>query len=205
MKTSLALVSLALLAALTGGCGGDARQSAAAKASGPACPKAWRVGWQRLANRIDAPVYCPSWVPSPLTAELEGEWNTVNSVDPDRSYLVGFAWQERSEEVHVNFRGYPGRTRVPTCLDVQTGAGKVRRRPVPCFSDARGVKRAGGVVATVYTVNRDADMWHVLYAWRRQGTLYTLSEHIAPPLTYARVVQNLDRMLRGLVLLEPRS
>ena len=33
-----------------------------------------------------------------------------------------------------------------------------------------------------YTVNQDADQWHLLYAWTHNGSLYTLSEHIAPPL-----------------------
>ena len=38
----------------------------------------------------------------------------------------------------------------------------------------------------MYTVNQDADQWHVLYAWTHNGTLYTLSEHVAPPLTRSR-------------------
>jgi hypothetical protein len=55
----------------------------------------------------------------------------------------------------------------------------------------------------MYTANQGADQWHVLYAWRHDGSLYTLSEHIAPPFTYRQVVANLDRMIRGLVLLQP--
>ena len=64
---------------------------------------------------------------------------------------------------------------------------------------------ARGITATVYTVNQDADLWHVLYAWHFRGGLYTLSEHVAQPLTYAKVVANLHRMLRGLVLVEPTT
>jgi hypothetical protein len=58
---------------------------------------------------------------------------------------------------------------------------------------------------TVYTRNRGADQWHVLYAWEREGSLYALSEHVAEPLSYAQVVKNLDRMLRGLVLITPQA
>jgi hypothetical protein len=54
-------------------------------------------------------------------------------------------------------------------------------------------------------VNQDADQWHVLYAWRHDGSLYTLSEHVAKPLTFRQVVRNLDRMLRGLVVVKPAA
>ena len=55
----------------------------------------------------------------------------------------------------------------------------------------------------MYTVNHGADSWHVLFAWRRAGSLYTLSEHVAPPLSFSQVVANLKRMLDGLVLVRP--
>ena len=208
----LHLLAPALLAAVAfaaAGCGsGGGGKKKAAVSSPPratSCPKAWLLGWQRLADRIDAPVYCPGWMPHPLTGQIGGPWNSVRSVDPDRSYLISFLWQEKSEEIHVNLRGYPGRTTIPRCRDVQLTAGKKRERQIPCFSDARGQKRAGGIFATMYTVNQDADQWHVLYAWRHRGSLYAVSEHVAPPFTYRRVVQNLDRLLRTLVLVEPRS
>ncbi len=202
----LAVSVLAALAAAAGGGGGKSAAPSAVAATRPACPAAWLPGWQRLADRIDAPVYCPSWLPDPLTGQIGGDWNNLNSVDPDGSYLMGFIWWERqSGELHVNLRGYPGRTRIPTCIDVNTVAGVTRRTKVPCFSDARGRKRVPGIDATVYTLNRDADDGHVLYAWRHDGTLYTLSEHVAPPLDYRKVVRNLDRMLRGLVLVRPSA
>jgi hypothetical protein len=184
------------------GCGAAEPES---RAAAPACPAQWRAGWQKLADRIDAPVYCPRWLPSPLRAEIGGPSASANSVDPDGSYLVGFIYKEGVQENHVNLRGYPGKTAIPTCIDTLVGAGKTRRRKVPCFSDPSGQKRAGGIVATVYTVNQDADQWHVLYAWRRKGSLYTISEHVAPPFTFSGVVRNLDRMLRSLVLVEPRK
>ena len=145
-------------------------------------------------------------MPDPLTGELDGQWNNIYSVDPDRSYLAGFTWYEvHSGELHVNLRGYPGTTKIPLCSDVNTVAGKTKRRDVPCFSDSQGTQRMGDYEVTVYTRNRGADQWHILYAWERDGSLYTLSEHIAEPLTYAKVVQNMKRMLRGLVLIEPTT
>ena len=181
--------------------------TAAARENPPACPAAWKPGWQQLANRVGVPVYCPSWMPSPIDARIGGQWNSDGtSVGKDRSYLAGFLWHEAgSGDVHVNFRGYPGQTRVPRCLDVQTSGGKTRRRSVPCFSDPQGTRMIGDKKVTVYAVSRDADQWHVTYLWRRNGTLYTVSEHVAPPLTFRRVLQNLDRIVGGLEAIEPKA
>lgn len=184
-------------------CSGGSPATAAAERKPPQCPAAWRPGWQGLANRIDAPVYCPRWMPSPIDAQIGGQWNNVRSVDRDRSYLMSFVWQETgigSGEVHVNFRGYPGVTRIPRCPNTDTG----KKRLIPCFSDRQGVETARGIRATVYTVNQGADTWHVLYAWRHDGSLYTVSQHVAPPLPYRKVIADLDRMLRSLVLVRPR-
>ncbi len=210
MTRPVALLVLAACALLAAGCGGDgSKRAVAAAPTSASCPKAWLPGWQKLANRIDAPVYCPSWLPDPLTGEIGGRWNNLDSVDRDRSYLQGFVWQETGAgaaggELHVNLRGYPGTTRIPTCKTVDVNGKIVTRGTTPCFADPGGTKTINGISATVYTVNQDADQWHVLYAWRHQGSLYTLSEHVAPPLTYRKVVANLDRMLRTLVLVEPK-
>ncbi|HET6642673.1 MAG TPA: hypothetical protein VFG93_05315, partial [Gaiellaceae bacterium] len=75
----------------------------------------------------------------------------------------------------------------------------------PCFSDPRGTRQLGGRKVTVYTVSRDADQWHVTYLWRRNGTLYTVSEHVAPPLTFRKVISNLDRLVGGLELIRPTA
>ena len=196
-------VAVALLAS---GCGADRAAQPAAKAAAQGCPARALAGWQRLANRIHAPVYCPAWMPDPFDSVIGGRWNTIDSVLPDRSYLIGFIWLEAgSGELHVNLRGYPGRTRIPTCTDVNTVNGVTRRTKIPCFSDPTGHRRVAGIDATVYTANQDADLWHVLYAWRRGGSLYTLSQHVAVPLTYRKVVANLNRMLRSLVLVRPSS
>jgi hypothetical protein len=150
-------------------------------------------------------VYCPTWLPDPLVPQLGGRWNNIYSVDPDRSYLVSWVWQETGPgaaggELHVNLRGYPGRTAIPKCT---RGGGDNRK--IPCFSDARGTMSANGIRATMFTVNQDADQWHVLLAWRHKGSLYTLSEHVAPPLTYRKVLAYLKRELRSLVLVEPTA
>jgi hypothetical protein len=201
-------VALALVAS---GCGSSSEAAAAKPAVGPPkCPASWLSGWQRLANRIAAPVYCPAWLPDPLTGQITGQVSYggaggyVLSVDKDRSYLASFAWQEpQTGEVHVNLRGYPGRTRVPRCVAEDFNKGKLTRTPVPCFADLRGTVTERGIKASVYTVNQDADRWHVLYAWRFRGGLYTVSEHVAVPLTYTQVVANLHRILRNLVLVTP--
>ena len=60
----------------------------------------------------------------------------------DRSYLVSFVWQETNatggSEVHVNFRGYPGRTKIPVCRESNYTAGKQHYFTIPCFDDPRG-------------------------------------------------------------------
>ena len=207
MRFPLAAALPALAAALVlAGCGSSAQHVAKAAVSSPgrSCPKAWAAGWQKLAARIHAPVYCPSWLPAPLTGVLGGPWNNIDSVSPDRSYLMSFVWQERGQEIHINLRGYPGRTRIPICRETDFVGSKTVERHIPCFADPNGTRSAPGIRATVYTVNQDADQWHVLYAWRHDGSLYTLSQHVALPLTYGMVIRDLNQMLRSLVLVEPK-
>jgi hypothetical protein len=210
ISTSVALLGAALLVLASSACGGADPTAAppTTKAAAPVCPAAWRAGWQRLANEVKAPVYCPSWLPQPLTGEI-GAYGSGKYVEPDRSYLIAFFWLENAglqpEEVHVNLRGYPGRSKIPICEDTVTVKGKVLRPKIPCFDDARAHKRFGSTTVTMYTANQGADQWHVLYAWRHRGSLYALSEHIARPYTYRQVVANLDRMMRRLVLLQPSA
>jgi hypothetical protein len=170
-----------------------------------ACPKQWIAGWQKLANRIGAPVYCPTWMPNPLDARIGGQWQDIFSVSKDRSYLVSFLYhgEPPSGDVHVNFRGYPGRTKIPRCKTIVLTGGKTLHGTTPCFADARGTVSANGIKATVYTVNQDADQWHYLLAWHHGGSLYAVSEHVIKPYTYAHVVRNLHVLLRSLVLVRP--
>jgi hypothetical protein len=172
------------------------------------CPAAWRAGWQKLANRIEAPVYCPTWMPNPLDAKIGGQYIDIDSVAKDRSYLISFLehGDAGSGDVHVNFRGYPGSTAIPRCKTVIPNGTKTIRGKTACFSGEAGVEAAPGIRATVYRVNQDADQWHILLAWKHGGSLYTVSEHVIKPFGNATVVlKNLRRVLRGLVLVQPEG
>ena len=97
MKTAstTALACLLVTAAiLCSGCSGGGETAGAADRSKVTCPSTWRTGWQRLANRIHAPVYCPAWMPDPFDGVIGGRWNTIDSVSKDGSYLIGFIWLE---------------------------------------------------------------------------------------------------------------
>jgi hypothetical protein len=205
---ALAIVALCSLALTAAACG-ETRVEGKAKAAAPGpaqprCSKAQLRGWQRLADRIGAPVYCPSWLPDPLDGVIGSRWNNIDEVSKDRSYLESWVWQETGPgaaggELHVNLRGYPGRVRIPRC-PAESGGGTI-----PCYADPHGVVRRNGITATVYTVNQGADQWHVLYAWRFRGSLYTLSEHVAPPVDYRKVRLYLNRELAGLQLVQPTA
>jgi hypothetical protein len=181
---------------------------ASAGRSAAGCPAAWKAGWQKLANRIQAPVYCPLWMPNPLDARIGGDYQDIYSIGTDRSYLVSFLYHgdQGTGDVHVNFRGYPGRTAIPRCKTIILGGAKTLRGKTACFADSSGTKKAPGIVATVYRVNQDADQWHILLAWHYHGSLYTVSEHVIRPFdSAARVLQNLDRLLKSLVLIRPQG
>jgi len=213
------LVGIALasvVAALLVGCGAESNSAsrgdrAAAPSPPAACPKQWKAGWQALANEVGVAVYCPAWMPQPLDARIAGDYANGKSVDKhDRSYLVSFVWLNHdvggvNGEVHVNFRGYPGRTKIPICEDTQTVNGKTVHPKIPCFADPKPTAPIAGLKPTLYTVNQGADQWHLLYAWRKFGSLYTLSEHVSPPYTYEQVQRNLKRMARNLVVVDPAS
>ena len=190
---------------LASGCGEAKRASAAsAPVSKPRC--AHPAGWQKLANQVKAPVYCPGWLPDPLTSQIGGKWSNGDSVSRDRSWLESFVWQETGPgiaggELHVVLRGYPGRTKIPTC---RTGGADSRN--VPCFDGPRGTVTAGGITARLYSgPNQDMDAWHAVLLWHRNSTLYTLSEHVAPPLTFNKTVGYLKRELAALVLVIPAT
>jgi hypothetical protein len=181
-----------------------AQGAAASRRAG--CPAAWSKGWHALANKVEAPVYCPLWMPNPLDAQIGGQYQDIYSIGADRSYLVSFLAHGDlgSGDVHVNFRGYPGRTRIPRCPTLILEGSKSIRGITPCFADAAGTVRAGPIAATVYRVNQGADQWHILLAWRYHGSLYTVSEHVINPYDSAqRVLKNLQRLLQSLVLVNP--
>jgi hypothetical protein len=201
-----AAAAAGVCAFLAAGCGAVDHPAPEASPPAPAAPKAgctYRAGWQRLANRIGADVYCPGWLPDPLDGHIGAQDNDINSVSKNRSYLESFIWQDTDGPgggaVHVNLRGYPGQTSIPQCQSFD-GKGMT-----PCFADPHGTVNENGIHATLYTVNQDADQWHLLYAWRHRGSLYAVSEHLAPPLDYDKVVSYLQHELRTLVLIHPST
>jgi hypothetical protein len=177
--------------------------SAAPAAGKSACPAAWAKGWQALANKVAAPVYCPTWMPNPLDAKIGGQYEDIYSVGKDRSYLVSFLEHGDlgSGDVHVNFRGYPESTKIPRC------PGPLKKSPqIACFSEPVATMHTNGIKATVYQVNQGADQWHILLAWKYNRALYTVSEHVIPPYRFSsQVKKNLARLLNGLVLVRPQG
>jgi len=203
LVTAAAAGACALLAA---GCGEVRHPKAEASPPTPAPAKVgckYRAGWQKLANRIDADVYCPGWLPDPLKGQIGSQNNNINEVSKDRSYLESFIWQDTDGPgggaLHVNLRGYPGRTTIPTCQNFN-GNGTT-----PCFADPAGTLSENGIQATLYTVNQDADAWHLLYLWHHNNSLYTLSEHLSPPLDYRKLMSYLKHELGTLVLVHPST
>jgi hypothetical protein len=142
-------------------------------------------------------------MPNPLDARIGGQYTDIYSIGKDRSYLVSFLEHGDlgSGDVHVNFRGYPGRKAIPRC------PGPVRASDtIPCFSEPVARLRANGIDATVYQVNQGADQWHILLAWRYNGSLYTVSEHVIAPYRFTtQVRRNLSVLLKHLVLVHPSS
>ena len=75
---------------------------------------------------------------------------------------------------------------------------------MPCLASLHGDCSANGISATMDTVNQDADRWHVALVWLRQGSLSSLSERVAAPLTFSEVITLLKQQLRSLVVVGPR-
>jgi hypothetical protein len=207
MRKLAAIAALLGVCALLAACGSSKKSAPPppAKPQAPTC--AHPVGWQKLANRIKAAVYCPGWLPDPLTGELGAVDNNLHSVSSDRSYLESWIWQDTdsgglSGLLHVNLRGYPGVHKVPNCTTGGTGS---ENRVVKCFAGRIGSYAANGIHATIDTVNQDADEWHIAMVWQANGGLYTISEHVAPPLTADKVMVYLKHELRNLVLIKPSS
>ena len=82
--------------------------------------------------------------------------------------------------------------------------GKTHRKNIACFQDPDGTlaRRAGSrprcTPSTTAPTRGTSSS-----PGAADGSLYTISEHVAPPLTFSKVVVNLKRMLDGLVLVRP--
>ena len=158
------------------------------------------AGWRALANRIDADVYCPGGLPDPLVGRSAGTSNNINSVSKDRSYLESFIWQDTDTPgTERRAARHPPRLPGPDGDPDRASTGLKDKRPTPCFAGAHGHVTENGIKTTLYTVNQDADEWHLLLLWHHKGGLYILSEHLAPPLDYRKVVAYLKQELGSLV------
>ena len=99
MRALLLIAGLsAACALLAAGCGTDAGPLAKppTAAKGPKKARcAYPVGWRRLANRIAAPVYCPGWLPDPLTSQIGGKWSNIDSVSKELKKVIAyvFTWE----------------------------------------------------------------------------------------------------------------
>ena len=141
-------------------------------------------------------------MPNPLDAKIGGQYEDIYSIAKDRSYLVSFLEHGDlgSGDVHVNFRGFPGSTKIPRC------PAPVGKGTITCFQEPFTHVNLNGIRATAYQVNWGADQWHILLAWHYKGSLYTVSEHVINPYDSAtHVLNNLRRVLRGVVLVAPRG
>jgi len=110
--------------------------------------------------------------------QIERQGSNGNSVSPDRSYS-NFVWQETGAgigggELHVVLRGYPGRRRsrpaAPAAWTARTCRASTVRVERSLPADHR---------PALLRPNQDRTRARRLL-WRKGGTLYTLSEHVAP-------------------------
>ena len=147
----IALVAACLLAGR--GCGSSSRSprppSAAPRSAETGCPAKRASGMlaERLADRIHAPSTARAGCPTRSRARsARRSASAVRaaelSVDKDRSYLALFVWRAGSGEIHVNLRGYPGRTTIPDLHKEDTNGTKTVKTKVPCFSDPGGIVKA---------------------------------------------------------------
>ena len=121
--------SLALAAAGCNRGGPGSTLPVAAADTAPACPGTWGADWRRLANKVHAPVFCPSWLPKPLNGRFAGSPFNSRAIGRDRSYLISYAWVDTSSpggvnEVHV----IPGATRVARAFRPATPLSRLRAR-----------------------------------------------------------------------------
>ncbi len=105
-----------------------------------------------------------------------------------------------------------GSSATPARCTSTCAAIPARRRCRPATASRASAGRAGHEGGRrqdvdVYTVNRGADTWHVLYAWKDDGSLYTVSQHVVPELglSYSKWWKSLDRIMGGLVKIEPQQ
>ena len=182
------LIGAAFIGASGSGSGSERR-------SEKGCPDAYKGEWQELANRLEAPVYCPGWVPAglPITAHHA-------SIGADGSYQVGFHDPEvRFGDIHAVVARYPDGS-FPRCTDLETG------KKAPCATEPtkrKHVEWLGDVTLYEQTWGHEAN--HFLYAWKDGRSLYTVSVHKDRTLTREHQLRQLERVLASLERIEPNG
>ena len=132
MKTRRVCSSAACLALLLAACG-TRRSRPRTRRPSPSCPAAWQRGWDKLAREIDAPVYCPSWMPNPLDGRIGGQWNGLRTRRqarrlPRQLHLPGDRQRRGARELPP-LAGH---------ADAALPRARRRSRQIPCYSDPDG-------------------------------------------------------------------
>ena len=134
------------------GCGGSGTPKRAGSAEEVAarashCTGAVRASWQQLANRIHAPVYCPSWLPDPFTGKLDaGAGTTIDSVveGPQLPDGLRLASRPAAASSTSTCAATPGGRRCRPATTPRSPAARRRARRCRASTTAQGTKRIGG-------------------------------------------------------------
>ena len=190
MAAMLVVVAILMAAGCGGSSSADTTPSTAAAAHG--CPKSWRPGWQKWADRVQMPVYCPGWMPT-VTGQIHSQWNTAYAPGRD-NWQLGFAWLEFNNLVHIIFEGY-----VPQAFPPHCEGG-------PCFAGYLGSQQVGAFRVRWYDHNLASHTGHIAAIFHANGRVYVVSMHIAPPsTTLTRTKAEVVHILKSLTKIDPQS
>jgi hypothetical protein len=182
-----ALLAVAVALTLAGCTSGNSSRPSEA----PACPHAWAAGWKTWAGRVDATVYCPTWLPSPIDARIGGQWSTESSAG--RHWQLGFVWRDEdfSGLVHVVFEGAP------------EGDWPLRCGGPPCFAGRSGSEDVNGRHVVWYDHDLGSSSGHVAAVFHAGGHVYIVSMHVFGDVGPARTRAMVRRIVAGLVPVRP--
>jgi hypothetical protein len=182
-----AAVAAVLLVTLA--CGTGSGRSGTSDA--PHCPPGRAASWQRFADRVHMPVFCPAWLPVQLDGSVSGPDTTVAS--PGRHWQVQLVWRadDFSQLIHVVFEGFAPGTWPPDCGGEH------------CFGGAAGSETIAGHRVTWYADDRGSSTGHIAAAFRSGRNRYTVSLHVIDPYTAASARATVRRIVAGLVPTPP--
>ena len=186
------MLLLAVVVVVVAACG-SSKETSGSKPKPNVCPKAWAASWQTWADRVGMPIYCPSWLPSPIDGVIHGQWNTARV--PDKQWQLGYAWLENGQLVHVVFEGYPPGTFPPMC------------EGQPCFGGREPeTEQVAGRTVTWYDHNLASHTGHIAAIFHSLGNVYVISIHVATPVsTAADAKSDLRHIIRSLAPVQPKA